>query len=325
MRYALNTVPINGWETHLGHGTAALAVDATGVTTQVAQGAGAAPITLDGTARGNVRQVLFGTAQLGFDASGFGRIAGPGGLGRIGLDATGAAKLIAKPTALARIDVGASADGKVAFLLSGAGSIDLIGSGSQKIPVLGAGGAGIELHSFGDVRPHHPVYGGGRVDILSKATGWAKTIGKNAGSGAIMLDGSGSGSLGAQVYGAGSAQIIMDGRAVPRSYRVIYAGGSAVMSFSAAHRITATISGPFEPAPIERQLFVRDDGRTFVVPSDGDRVPGGQVLPRYSDGTIALDLILDAGRYGEASTTGAIDRLDQIVTADMPNNSWGTT
>lgn len=39
MRYALNVAPINGWETHLGQGVAALAADATGVATPVAQGA----------------------------------------------------------------------------------------------------------------------------------------------------------------------------------------------------------------------------------------------------------------------------------------------
>ncbi|AXG67774.1 virion-associated phage protein [Ralstonia phage GP4] len=323
MRYALNVAPINGWETHLGQGVAALAADATGVATPAAQGGGVAPIMLDGAALGNMRQVLYGAAQLGVDAYGFGRIAGPGGLGLIGLDAMGAAKLIAKPTASSQIDIGAAGDSKIAMLLSGAGRIDLTGSGLLEAAMLGSGIGSIELSGSGDARTHHPVYGGGRADILSNATGRAVTIGKNSGAASITMEAQGLGRLGAHAYGAGAAQVVMDGRGVPRSYRVIYAGGSAVMSLSAAHQITATISGPFEPAPIERQLFVEDDSRTLVVSSDGDRVPGGQVLPRYSDGTIALDLILDAGRYGEASTTGAIDRLDQIVGADMPNNSWG--
>ncbi|CAH0532142.1 hypothetical protein UAM5_00025 [Ralstonia phage UAM5] len=324
MRYALNTVPINGWETHLGQGAAALAVDATGAAANVAQGASSAAIALDGSARGNVRQVLNGAAQIDFSAAGFGRIAGPGGLGLISLDATGHAKLIAKPTAFGRIDIAAAGGGKIAFPLSGTSRIELDASGAPTIPLLGNGAGRIELDVFGDVRPRHPVYGGGRVDILSKATGLARTIGKNSGAGSITIDAAGSGHLGAKHMGSGQAEIVMDGHGVPRSYSAIYAGGTAVFSFSAAYQLAATISGPFEPAPPDRQLAVQGDTREFVVSSDGDRVPGGQTLPRYPDGTIALDLILDAGQYGEASTTGAIDLLGQIVTSNMPSNSWGS-
>ncbi|AXF38224.1 putative tail protein II [Ralstonia phage phiRSP] len=87
---------------------------------------------------------------------------------------------------------------------------------------------------------------------------------------------------------------------------------------------------------IERTKNLRSHlraGRQVISPKAGPIIAGalcmGQEVtvrydgPYYSDGTVATDLLLDAATYGEASTAGAIDLLDQIVTADMPNNSWG--
>jgi phage tail P2-like protein len=44
--------------------------------------------------------------------------------------------------------------------------------------------------------------------------------------------------------------------------------------------------------------------------------------PRYSDGTPALDLLVDAAFNGEASTVAALDLLDNILRVEMPANSW---
>lgn len=45
-------------------------------------------------------------------------------------------------------------------------------------------------------------------------------------------------------------------------------------------------------------------------------------LPVYSDGTVAYDLIADSDTYGVTSTTGAMDKLDNVMREQMPANEW---
>lgn len=44
--------------------------------------------------------------------------------------------------------------------------------------------------------------------------------------------------------------------------------------------------------------------------------------PYYSDGTPALDLMIDAAQNGEASTISALDALDFTLRTTMPASSW---
>lgn len=47
-----------------------------------------------------------------------------------------------------------------------------------------------------------------------------------------------------------------------------------------------------------------------------------QMIGTYSNGQPAYDLYEDAAIYGEASTIEAIELLTNIITVQMPNNSW---
>lgn len=60
-----------------------------------------------------------------------------------------------------------------------------------------------------------------------------------------------------------------------------------------------------------------------AVASTGSQVDVGSGTPTYSDGTPALDLLIDAAVNGEASTIGAINALYLSLHTTMPaNNYW---
>ncbi|RAR53898.1 phage tail P2-like protein [Paraburkholderia unamae] len=54
-------------------------------------------------------------------------------------------------------------------------------------------------------------------------------------------------------------------------------------------------------------------GQQITIPFDG---------PKYSDGSFAYDLVLDALEHGEPSTVEALDGIDKTVRQTMPNDSW---
>lgn len=71
MRYALNTVPLNGWATLYGAGTADIVVGATGYSSRQKTGTGVAALT-DIDASGALKKAVgsSGTAAIALDAAG---------------------------------------------------------------------------------------------------------------------------------------------------------------------------------------------------------------------------------------------------------------
>lgn len=79
MRYALNTVPVNGWLTYYGEGTADVEVDAEGSPTGMQVGGGTADVTIDvagqdvagigGAGVADVRIDVVGKEQFGVGGS----------------------------------------------------------------------------------------------------------------------------------------------------------------------------------------------------------------------------------------------------------------
>lgn len=51
-------------------------------------------------------------------------------------------------------------------------------------------------------------------------------------------------------------------------------------------------------------------------------IPYDSSVPKYSDGSVAFDLMLDASINGLPSTVAALDGIDATVSVTMPNNSW---
>jgi hypothetical protein len=45
-------------------------------------------------------------------------------------------------------------------------------------------------------------------------------------------------------------------------------------------------------------------------------------LPRYSDGSVAYDLVGDASYFGEASTVAAIDALNALLHTTLTPTYW---
>lgn len=75
MRYALNTVPVAGWATYFGFGTADMALTESGAGQVAKQGSGTAPLALTMSGKGQIAKQGSGIANLALTLSGKGQIA----------------------------------------------------------------------------------------------------------------------------------------------------------------------------------------------------------------------------------------------------------
>lgn len=225
----------------------------------------------------------------------------------------------------------------------GQAAMALAGAGKSANVVLGTGSARLALQASGNGTRRAMGYSVPQIVLVSDGHGSVRSgVGGTAtlilawhyGQGGIFVHSRGKVGLqfeidansimGRSGVGVATAQMFMRGDA--RTYRLIHGAGAASMALDFSYRVHAPVRPvPFELAPRDRAFHVPRECRRMIVPRGEDRTPGNANLLRYPDGTIAFDLIFDAARYGEASTAGAIDQLEQIVTTEMPGDAWAGT
>lgn len=135
MRYALNETPINGWKTHLGNGSAAMAVTSSGVGITRKHGAGTSAMALAATGSAYAYKYGVGSAGNVLTAQGDGTVIPfMGGQAHMVMSMTGVG-VVARPNpALASLRLTAQ-DGSInPIARRGTGSITMVLTATYGIP-----------------------------------------------------------------------------------------------------------------------------------------------------------------------------------------------
>lgn len=270
--YALNTAPINGWETHLGSGQAAMSLAASGASANTDLGTGAAQLALSASGSGTRRVPASGSASMQIQAAGSGTrwVLGTG---------------------TASMQMAAAGNGEVSNGMGGKVSLVLHASGTGGILVNGSGVAQMQMGASGEARTADAHYGTGHCIMESRAwdipksysthhgsgaagmrlaaAGTGTIIAKNGGTAAMQIQAQGSGRIGARVHGEGAAVMrLIASRVESSQHRQINGDGVATMAIKASARDNRVIMLPssFSPAPKARGLRVATENRAMRVP-----------------------------------------------------------
>lgn len=250
--YALNTAPINGWETHLGSGQAAMSLLASGESADVALGAGAAQLALTASGNGTRRVPALGAAAMQLQA------AGEGTRGVLG---SGTATMVM------------TANGIGGILVQGAGiaqmRMDASGDGRAATGRYGTGHGIMEFRAWDIPKSYATYHGSGTAGMRLAAAGAGTIIAKNGGTATMQIQAQGAGRIGERVHGDGAAVMrLIASRVESSQHRQINGDGVATMAIKASARDNRVIMLPssFSPAPKARGLRVATENRAMRVP-----------------------------------------------------------
>lgn len=273
--HALNEVPVNGWATWLGFGSAGMSLSVSGRSANVHRGVGAAQLAAQASGQGVRLAMASGAAGLSFQATGDGtrRVLGDG-LGLMVLDGIGdgrvthgnggtitmvlagvnaAGGIVVDPTGDAQIELRAEADGRAATGRHGQAHalayllIDPWG----RVPESQRGSALAQVW----LNP----YGGGHL------------IAQHGGAARMSLAATAHGRTTQRAHGFGSITMRMRLlRQETRQYRQVNGAGAAALSLDmrARDRRVATLHDGYTTAPRLRTLWVPHEIRTLRVPRE---------------------------------------------------------
>lgn len=268
--YALNEVPINGWDTLYGFGQAEMVLSAAGESANVVLGSGAASMSMQASGEGTRWAMGGGTAAMALQATGNGILAALGsGSASMELDASANGLLAALGVGHAALELLASGIGSIAHFGRGDAIMELLAAAEGRIAMrhYGHGYAFLELRAY-DIPSHwRVVRGRGVAEIRLHGAGYGSLIAhNNAGAATMSLEASGKARSTTRHYGAGAATMRLDVlRSIGRKYRQINGEGSATMILSAAGRGLA-VPSVRHPTTKARVMVVAADNRTIRVP-----------------------------------------------------------
>jgi hypothetical protein len=277
MWYALNTTPINGWETKGEFGDAQVVVSAqtgAGFAGLAKLGRGAAPIALNSNGYG--RLFVKGKADkadAALSATGFGRVAKLGaGNADIAVDANGIGYARIFIGGESNIVIDADGDGVVIPRLGGRARITVEANASGLIAVRGQGSAAIEISMKGEIDTRPVRWGGGVAYISSDAYGHVKQFMRGKGATQTALTANGRAKDNSVHYGEGVAVIEL--LPIPASYftyRQVFAAGEVSIQLVAKAGMPKTIPVPdlWRDAPSMRVMVASQEIRRRAVQNDG--------------------------------------------------------
>lgn len=276
MRYALNVVPINGWEQHNGSGTAAMVMT-----------------TTDGPALAGLARLGAGSAQQVMTLAGEGRLimkgqaqpapmvmssAGNGVLARLGagradaiMSATGVPSIrmfgVSGPAAMI---MSLNGDGVIIPSLGGRVEMIMSASGDMKLVIQGRGRASMAMQAAGDGRPRPPVLGSGIAYTQLGAWGAGNLVMQAAGNIAMRMSLSDTATrLPVTHHGSGRADMLMIVRGDAGGWREITGSGAAEMVLLGKMIVPRpAIPTEFVGAPDLRRFTVPGASRVLVVPQE---------------------------------------------------------
>jgi len=275
--HAINVVPINGWETHLGVGSAAVAVSGsmgTGFYGPATLGTGTAPLALNVSGSGRLIVAGAGSAVLAeIQGSGSGILARLGA-GSAGMAITGEAYGYLRRFAAgdALLELLAEGEGEVILSLGGRISIDVLANGSGILAALGEGRADIELTALGDGKVRRAVFGSGQITQTLYAAGAEKMIVAGRGEASIALSASGMWRASTVHHGSGVAQIDLRlGRGEHGGWHLVYADATSMsltMKLKAGAPMWPAIPAEFSPAHPKNTMTVPRERADLRVPRE---------------------------------------------------------
>lgn len=270
--YALNAAPINGWETHLGSGQAAMSLLASGESANVALGAGAAQLALSASGNGTRRVPALGAAAMQLQAAGEGtRWVLGSGTATMQMAAEGEGNVVEGVGGRATMVMTAKGIGGI--LVHGAGlaqmGMDASGDGRAATGRYGTGHGIMEFRAWDIPKSYATYHGSGTAGMRLAAAGTGTIIAKNGGTAAMQIQAQGAGRIGERVHGDGAAVMrLIASRVESSQHRQINGDGVATMAIKAGARDNRVIMLPssFSPAPKARGLRVATENRAMRVP-----------------------------------------------------------
>lgn len=270
--YALNTTPVNGWETHLGNGQVAMSLAASGASANVDLGTGTAQLALAATGSGTRRVPASGSASMQLQAAGNGTrwVLGTG-TASMQMAADGNGDVVSGVGGEISMAMYASATGGV--LVYGTGlaemSLDVAGDGRAAPGRYGTGHGIMEFRAWDIPKRYSTYHGSGTVGMRIAPSGIGTMIAKNGGTAAMQIQAQGDGRSATRVYGEGvAAMSLIASRVESEQHRQISGEGTATMALKASARDNRVIMLPssFAPAPKARGLRVATENRAMQVP-----------------------------------------------------------
>lgn len=270
--YALNTTPLNGWETHIGSGIAAVSIAASGASATVHLGSGTAATVVASTGNGTRRAQASGSAQLVVSAAGNGIRRAP---------AFGSAAVELRTEGSGEIVSGLGGQAQIRVISQGMGGILVYGDGAAPIVVAQTGEGRAANGRFGvahgiietrawDIPKSYDTYHGSGISVVRFNTqGVSAAIAKNGGAASLAIQAEGVGRLASRVHGDGNARIeLVAARSQSEQQRQVFANGAAAMHFKIATRDNRVVMLPdsFYSAPKARGLRVTHENRGMRVP-----------------------------------------------------------
>lgn len=233
--HALNEVPVNGWATWLGFGSAGMSLAVSGRSANVHHGIGAAQLAAQASGHGVRRAMASGAAGLSFQATGDGT------------------RLVVDPTGDAQIELRAEADGRAAT-----------GRHGQAHAL-----AYLLIDPWGRV-PESPR-GSALAQVWLNPYGGGRLIAQHGGAARMSLATTAHGRTTQRAHGFGSITMRMRLlRQETRQYRQVNGAGAAGLSLDmrARDRRVATLHDGYTTAPRLRTLWVPHEIRTLRVPRE---------------------------------------------------------
>lgn len=270
--YALNASPINGWETHLGSGQAAMSLAASGGSANVDLGAGAAQFALSASGSGTRRVPASGSASMQLQAAGGGtRWVLGAGTATMQMEASGNGDAVNGMGGKISLVLHASGTGGILVNGSGIAQMQMDASGEARTADAhyGAGHGIMEMRAWDIPKSYSTYHGSGTVGMRLAAAGTGTIIAKNGGTATMQIQAQGAGRIGERVHGDGAAVMrLIASRVESSQHRQINGDGVANMAIKASARDNRVIMLPssFSPAPKARGLRVATENRAMRVP-----------------------------------------------------------
>lgn len=252
--YALNAVPINGWDIFRGEGSAELSIAATGIAGVARFGSGEAALSMATAGAGAVWQLGQGTAAMALSANGRG---------------TRRAMASASPI----MELRASGDAKTYDATGGIMTMLIRTKAGARVvtPWLGSGYIGMALNTRGRIYPKTPVRGSGLMDAwLNTGAEGRLSYTANFGQASLSIAMTGRGRSSVRHAGGGSMLLeLILLRQQSRQYRLVHgsAYASMVMTIDTRTARVTTLPGSYVEAPKQRTMRVDSDNRAMRVPA----------------------------------------------------------
>lgn len=270
--YALNTAPINGWETQFGSGQAELTMLASGVSANVDLGAGVAQLSLSASGDGTRRVPASGSASMQLQAAGDGtRWVLGAGTATMQMAADGNGDVVSGVGG--KISMVMHAGGIGGILVQGAGlaqmRIDASGDGRAATGRYGTGHGIMESRAWDIPKRYSTYHGSGTDGMWLAAFGAGNLIAANGGAATARLQLEGFGRVGERVNGSGAMALrLQASNRTSSQHRQIRAGGAAIMAMRTSTRDNRVVMLPdgFYPAPKARGMRVSNESRAMRVP-----------------------------------------------------------